>query len=160
VNAVTAQGVAWKDSQAKSVPAPDTDLAGAVLATLAYADLFDHPLTAEEVHRQLVAVRATLEEVTEVLHGSPRVVRVTTLFGNLFTLAGRDLIVEARRRREASAMQTWPQAWRWGRALAALPHVRMVAVTGALAVDAVDPGADIDTWSSQPPAGCGPAGRS
>jgi hypothetical protein len=121
-----------------------TDLAGAVLATLAYADLFDHPLSAEEVHRQLVAVRATPEEVAEVLQTSPRIVRSTSQSGGLFTLAGRDAIVEARRWREASAVRAWPQARRWGRALAALPYVRMVAVTGALAVDAVDPDADID----------------
>ena len=126
-------------------PAPAVlDLPRAVLATLAYADLFDHPLTAAEVHRHLVAAPATLEEVTEALHRAPRLVRRATPSGAFFTLAGREAIVEVRRRREACAARLWPRARRWGRVFGALPFVRMVAVTGALAVDAVEPGADID----------------
>jgi hypothetical protein len=120
------------------------DLQRAILATLAYADLFDHPLTAPEVHRHLVAAHATLEDVTEALHRSPRLVRRTTTWGEFFTLAGREAIVEVRMRRETSAAGLWPRARRWGRLFGALPFVRMVAVTGALAVDAVEPGADID----------------
>jgi hypothetical protein len=120
------------------------DLPRALLATLAYADLFDHPLTAAEVHRHLVAAHATLEEVTEALHRAPRLVRRTTRSGRFFTLAGREAIVEVREQREASAARLWPRARRWGRVFGALPFVRMVAVTGALAVDAVEPGADID----------------
>ncbi|OFV80091.1 MAG: hypothetical protein A2Y78_14930 [Acidobacteria bacterium RBG_13_68_16] len=120
------------------------DLPRAVLATLAYADLFDHPLTAAEAHRHLVAAHATLADVTEALDRSPRLVRRTTRWGEFFTLVGREAIVEVRLRRETSAAALWPRARRWGRVFGALPFVRMVAVTGALAVDAVEPDADID----------------
>jgi len=115
-------------------------VADAVLATLAYADVFDYPLTAQEVHRDLVAVRATLEQVAAALASVPEL-RCTDGY---YALPGREGIVATRRRRAAAAAALWPRARRWARALAALPFVRMVAVTGALAVENVDAGADID----------------
>ena len=115
-------------------------VADAVLATLAYADVFDYPLTAKEVHRDLVAVRATPEQVGTALANLPGL-RCTDGY---YMLPRREATVAVRRRRAAWAAALWPRALRWARVLAALPFVRMVAVTGALAVDSVDPGADID----------------
>jgi len=125
------------------VTPPRADLAAAVLATLAYADVFSHPLTAEEVHRFLVASRATPEEVSGVLR-LPEVRRHLGREGECFTLASGAGSVALRRRRQQVAVRMWPRARRWAKALACLPFVRLVAVTGALAVDAVDLGADID----------------
>ena len=58
-------------------------------------------------------------------------------------LAGREPLAEVRRRREVAARTVAgsPAVRRGGRRL---PWVRMVAVTGALAMDNVDEGADID----------------
>jgi hypothetical protein len=112
----------------------------AVVATLAYADVFDHPLTAAEVHRDLVAVRASPAQVRRALSGIPGL----SCRDGYYALPGRQATVAIRLQRAAAAAGLWSRALRWGRALAALPLVRMVAITGALAVDSVDPGADID----------------
>ena len=112
----------------------------AVFQTLAYADVFDYPLTAYEVYRYLGFVDTTLEEVTEVLGRS-------TLFSNVaeyYTLRGREEIIGTRKRRAAIARRLWSKASRYGRIIAALPFVRMVAVTGSLAVDNAEAGGDID----------------
>jgi hypothetical protein len=63
---------------------------------------------------------------------------------NYFTLPGREAIVETRLFRAEVASRMWPRAVRYGRAIASLPFVRMVAVTGALAMDNAEPDTDVD----------------
>jgi len=63
--------------------------------------------------------------------------------GRFFTLAGREGRVETRRGRAATAAEYWRRAIRYGHAIGNLPFVRMVAVTGALAMDNIADG-DID----------------
>jgi len=50
---------------------------------------------------------------------------------------------ELRKRRAEVAARLWPEAIRCGRSVGRVPFV-MVAVTGALAMDNVDEGADLD----------------
>lgn len=116
------------------------DLLHAVFQTLAYADVFDYPLSALEVHRYLSLPEATAEEVKRELCGSP----FFSQTGEFFALRGREGIVETRRRRAEIAARLWPKAARYGRLIAALPFVRMVAVTGSLAMNNADEGKDVD----------------
>jgi len=111
-----------------------------IFNTLAYADVFDYPLTAYEVYRYLGVANASLEEITQILTD-------TALFSNVenyYTLHGREEILETRKQRAEVAGQLWPTAARYGRMIASLPFVRMVAVTGSLAMDNTDAGKDID----------------
>jgi hypothetical protein len=71
------------------------NLLRSVFHTLAYADVFDYPLTAPEVYRYLTSTKAKLEEVTQVLSDSSLFSRV----GEYFTLHGREEIVKTRERR-------------------------------------------------------------
>jgi hypothetical protein len=111
-----------------------------VFHTLAYADVFDYPLTAHEVYLYLPSVNASFEDVNQVLADE-------TLFSNVenyYTLRGREEIVGIRKRRAEFAGRLWPKAARYGRIIAMLPFVRMVAVTGSLAMNNTDEGKDID----------------
>ena len=118
------------------------DLRTAILCTLAYADVFDYPLTTAEVHRYLIGYQASQQEVDAALDSMPG--SQVGVNGRLWTLPGRKKIVGLRRRREAQAGKLWPLALKYGRRIAALPFVRMVAVTGALAADNVELDADLD----------------
>lgn len=112
------------------------------MCATAYADVFDYPLDAAEVHRYLVGVRASREEVEAGLRRL-----VPAYLGEddgYYFLRGRDALVGLRRRRAAEAARRWPLAVVWGGPLACLPFVRMVAVTGSLACDNVDGAGDID----------------
>jgi hypothetical protein len=111
-----------------------------VFHTLVYADVFDYPLTAGEVCRYLTSAKASLEDVTRTLAGS----ELFTQTGEYFTLRGREDIVETRKRRAWVASRLWPKAARYGRIIAMLPFVRMVAVTGSLAMNNTDEGKDVD----------------
>jgi hypothetical protein len=116
----------------------------AILQTITYVDVFDYPLTPTEVHRYLIGIPTSAEEVTHILSNGRLVPHRLNRHDGYFTLSGRSTIVETRRRREAVSKKMWPVAWRYGRLLAAMPFVRMVAITGSLAVNNVEPPADID----------------
>jgi hypothetical protein len=111
-----------------------------VFHTLAYADVFDYPLTAPEVYRYLTSTKATFEEVTQALADEALFAQI----GDYFTLRRREEIVETRKRRAEVAARLWPKAARYGRIIAALPFVRMVAVTGSLSMNNIDEGNDAD----------------
>ena len=109
----------------------------AALRAVAYADVFDYPLRATEIHRYLHGVVATAEATAMALArcgapGGPLHVRE-----GLYTLTGREGLVDVRRRRAACAEGLWPAAVSYGRLIAGLPFVRMVVahmlVTWALA---------------------------
>jgi hypothetical protein len=111
-----------------------------VFHTLAYADVFDYPLTAPEVYRYLTSTKGTFEEVIQALADK-------SLFsqrGEYFTLRGREAIVETRKRRAGVAARLWTKSARYGGIIAYLPFVRMVAITGSLAMNNTDEGKDVD----------------
>jgi cellulose synthase/poly-beta-1,6-N-acetylglucosamine synthase-like glycosyltransferase len=121
----------------------ELNLEHAVLKTLAYADIFDYPLTAREIHRYLVGIRASLADIESLLTGT-QLEKSITRTGKYFSLSGRQAIVQTRLRRSEVARQIWPNALRYGLLISGLPFVRMVAVTGALAVNNVEENADVD----------------
>jgi hypothetical protein len=115
----------------------------AVLQTLAYADVFDYPLSEAEVHRYLIGARATREEAASALTWLQDAGAIEARHG-WYTLPGRDALAEVRRSREEHARRLWPRARSYARTIGALPFVRFVGVSGALAVDNVCADADID----------------
>jgi hypothetical protein len=113
----------------------------ALVETVAYADVFDYPLTADEIHRYLIGMSAGRSMVRTVL--SNQLPREVVRSGRYFSLAGREAAVETRKVRAASAADYWRRAVHYGRQMSHLPFVRMVGVTGGLAMDNMADG-DID----------------
>ena len=119
---------------------PSEELLDSVFQTLAYADVFEYPLTVGETFRYLTSTKASFEQVTQALAEAS----IFTSTGDYFTLRGREHLVAIRKRRAEIAARLWPKAARYGRLISSLPFVRMVAVTGSLAVDNTDEDKDID----------------
>jgi hypothetical protein len=111
---------------------------------VAYADLFDYPLTVPEVYRYLAGWSAPLVEVRQALQNGRLSGQRLTCSHGYVTLLGRESLVETRLRREAFSTRMWRKGARYGRAIASLPFVRLVAVTGTLAVNNIEPDQDID----------------
>lgn len=116
-------------------------LSQAILETLAYSDIFDYPLRLEEIHRYL-PMRASQEEVRDAL---PVLLnkQVGTKDDYCF-LAGRDDIVGIRIQREEHSRRLFTIAIKYGRILGSLPFIRMVGLTGSLAVLNSSKDADFD----------------
>jgi hypothetical protein len=114
----------------------------AIVMAAAYSDLFDYPLTRDELRRYLTVpcpgdrpFEAELEAlVPERLQRQ----------GELFMLPGRGAIVELRRRRQRDDQARWRHAGRYAGWLRHVPFVRMVAVCGSQAAGNPRPDADVD----------------
>jgi len=130
------------DLSSENLPqkAHGTGVLHSVFHALAYADVFDYPLTATEVYRYLPSWNTSYQEVVQALTDE-------ALFSkrdDYYTLRGREGIVETRQRRAEVSSQLWLKAARYGQIIASLPFIRMVAVTGSLAMNNVEEGKDID----------------
>ncbi len=116
----------------------------AVLVTVLYGDLFDHPLTPEELHRFLTVPcpdRAELETALAALDG-----RYLSRTRGFVCWRGREATIEVRRRRRELAAGRWRAARRFARWLAWVPFLRAVAVCGSQAVDNGDEDGDVDLF--------------
>jgi hypothetical protein len=112
----------------------------AILEALAYSDIFEYPLQLKELHRYL-PVQAEVEQLSvafESMNGE-----VEEKDGYYF-LTGREEIVEIRRQCEAHSKKLLPIALKFGRIIGSLPFVRMVALTGSLAVLNISKNVDFD----------------
>lgn len=119
-------------------------LSTAVLETLLYADLFDQPLRPAALHRYLHGCaidRPSLDvHLEDGLTSSVPVVRID----GYYLIRGREGVLENARAGEARFERIWPLAVRYGLAASRMPFVRMVAVTGGLAVRNAAENGDID----------------
>ncbi len=107
----------------------------AVLRTLLYADVFNFPMTSEEIHHFLIDdAPASLKQIEDILATSLFIREHVEMDCGYFVRVGRRALIEQRMAREKASQTLWPQALRYGTWLARLPFVRMVAVTGALAM--------------------------
>ena len=123
---------------------PTLDIEEAVLQTVLYADIFDYPLTPAEIHYYLISTSASAAQVSAVIEDSAWLRARLSLTHGVVTVNGREAIAAVREARGHSSAQLWPLARRWAAVIDSLPFVRMVAVTGALAVDNAPAGDDID----------------
>lgn len=110
--------------------------------TLAYADVFDFPLTAREVWQYLITDKKIgLEEIKDELE------RPNNLFstnGEYFFLKSRQMIVKVRKKRGRWSREKFKIAKRVANWLRLIPTIKMVGITGALAMNNSDKDDDID----------------
>lgn len=111
-------------------------------ATLAYFDLFDYPLTIQEIGRFLLWGNASRDELWGFLNNDPGIQR----HGNHYFLKGRREIVDLRREREKIADQYWKKARSFLPVLQIVPFVKMVAVCNTLAFNNPTKESDIDLF--------------
>jgi hypothetical protein len=121
-------------------------LESAILRTVLYADIFNFPLTPQEIHHFLIYhQRIALSDVEYALVTSPALKQKLNLLQGYVVCAGRQELIPLRQEREKSSAHLWPRALQYGVWLARLPYVRMVALTGALAMhNAASENDDVD----------------
>jgi len=117
------------------------ELKKAVLSTLAYADIFDYPLKKEEIWRFLLSdIRYQILDVSKGLKELPEVSQKN----NFYFLKEREHLVLLRKKRERWSRKKLKIAKQVARCLKLIPTIKMVAVTGALAMENSNENDDID----------------
>jgi len=123
------------------------NLKDSILKTIAYFDLFDFPLTAEEIKEYLYdyskplhikEIKGTLDEMIE----DDEIEEIK----EHFVLKGRREIIETRKARKFIAEKLWTRTKLYGRYIRAVPFVRMIAVCNNLAYDNPSEESDIDLF--------------
>lgn len=118
-----------------------------ILRTLAYADIFDYPLTSEEIFRFLItdnpvnfgALKKTLDRMDK--DGS----RIgSDEQGELFFLRGRKELVSLRKIREKISQKKLKLAQKIACLLKIIPTIKLIGVTGRLAMKNAESDDDID----------------
>jgi hypothetical protein len=117
---------------------------GSVLKTLAYADIFDFPLTSEEIHFFLISPRALgmnliKKEISKL--GKKGLIGHSEGF---YFLPGRKKLIVTRKGRRFWVNQKVRIAKRVANYLRLIPWIRLVGVTGALSIDNSKRADDID----------------
>ncbi|HLA07958.1 MAG TPA: hypothetical protein VJ022_10970 [Anaerolineales bacterium] len=112
----------------------------AILETLVYSDIFEYPLQLKELHRFLPE-RVDIEKLPGAIASLHEYVGRKD---DYYFLAGREETVGIRKQREARSRKLLPRAIQYGCVLGSLPFIRMVALTGSLAVMNVSKDSDFD----------------
>jgi hypothetical protein len=112
----------------------------AILEALVYSDIFDYPLRIGEIHRYL-PVPIDRSDLIAYLTGYSGMFESQDGY---YFLIGREKLINQRKKREIASRSLLNRAIWFGRVLGSLPFIRMVAVTGSLALQNCDETADID----------------
>ena len=119
----------------------------AILAVLAFSDLFDFPLTAEEIWRNLFfpARRdVSFFDVLDLLENNPEIRARAEFYRGFYFLKGKRENVNLRLDRYVIAEQKYTYAKKIIRMLGSLPFVRMVCVCNSLGWSNARDESDID----------------
>lgn len=128
----------------------DKTLAYNIIATVTYYDVMDRALTSWEVWRWMI--RAPYDRgnrtwtVCEVMAGleTPAVSAYVARHNGFYMLHGRECLVAMRRDRERVSIRKMRRLRRIVRLLQWSPYVRMIAVTGRLALKHAEKSSDLD----------------
>jgi hypothetical protein len=128
-------------------------LSQAILRTLTYADIFDYPLTADEICWFLISEKKqneirrasnTQDDIKKELAKKSHFLSPISYHDGFYFLKGRKKTIDLRKKREQWSQKKLQIALRVARWLRLIPWIKMVAVTGALAMKNADQKDDID----------------
>lgn len=132
------------DSRDKMPSFKDADLQRRILKTLTYSDIFDYPLTAHEVTDYLISnTEVGVDAIRKILKISTDNERIYT-DGEFYFLREREGIVKTRKERKVWAKEKLEIAQKTVGKLKTIPSIKMIGVTGALAMDNCKEEDDVD----------------
>ena len=133
-------------------------LSQSILATLAYSDIFDYPLTEEEIYRWLVETtdweingnqnnsKATKVSPTDLKNNLSLLIKNKQIesLGDYYFLSARKHIIQVRLSHLKPSQEKHAIAQKAGKILAKIGWIQMVGITGSLAMNNCQKNDDVD----------------
>ena len=113
---------------------------------MVYASLFDYPLTLAQLRHTLIESTQTASEVLAAYNGSAALQAAIEFRDGFFFPRGRADLIEERRRRETRSRAFLRRHRAILQLIAALPYVRMVALSGSIAHLNLEGSGDLDLF--------------
>ena len=117
----------------------------AILKTLIYADIFDYPLNIFEIHKWLIGKKINLRAVEKALKKLNQESRIMN-HGGYYFLPKRSGLVIKRKRREKQSKSFLLKAKFYVWFLKFIPWIKLVGISGGLAMKNADKKDDIDLF--------------
>jgi D-beta-D-heptose 7-phosphate kinase/D-beta-D-heptose 1-phosphate adenosyltransferase len=114
-----------------------------IFKTLLYSDLFDYPLTESEIHKFLIAQKIEKNELSKILKNGKLPIQEDD---NFFFIKGRGKIVNARLSKEKFSLEKLEKAKKITRFLGLIPTIKLIGVSGTLAMKNCSVDDDIDLF--------------
>lgn len=118
----------------------------AIARTVLYSALFDYPLTLAQLRQALIESEQTPTDILTAYEGGEALRRLVTYVDGYFFPHGRHDLVAERRRREARSRAFLSRHRLVLRLIAAMPYVKMVALSGSIAHLNLDARGDLDLF--------------
>lgn len=120
------------------------NLKTSIRQTIAFFDLFDFPLTAEEILDNLYDFKKPvhIKEIQGTLEQMPEIEKIH----EYYVIQGRNHLVDVRKAHKFIAEKWWGRVRQYGQYLVKVPFVKMIAVCNNLAYDNARETSDIDLF--------------
>lgn len=115
----------------------------AVLKTLVYSDVFDYPLTFDELWKFLIGEKISKEQLKRELR---RLSSKVTQKDGFYCFAKRENIIKKREKREVISKKKTKIVEKTVRFLRSIPSIQLIGVSGALAMKNARENDDIDLF--------------
>lgn len=114
-----------------------------IIKTLAYHDIFQYPLTAEEIRSYLISSRIKIPQLQKLIKVLMKKGKIESSKEYYF-LKNKKSIVDTRISRQKNSINKFKKAFFYARILKLVPTIQMVAVSGALAMENSHKRDDVD----------------
>ena len=130
------------------------NLEKSIIATICYYNTLDYPLTGFEIYKYLAnmsrmlsreyVANVSFNKILDVLGNSLELRKIIQEKNGFYFLQGREKILPQRIKRQKLADQKWKKARKIIWLLQIIPYLRMIAVSGSLALENTRKNSDID----------------
>ena len=117
----------------------------AVLKTLIYADIFDYPLKAWEIHKWIIGKKCDLLDVEKALFKLTKKKKII-LKDDLYALKNRKEVFAKRKNKSKISQQYFKKAKLITNTFKFVPWIKLVGISGGLAMENASGGDDIDLF--------------